>query len=149
MISDREYLQFSPYFAQIEIEKKEERSQFLRLFEAASPQTKALLTNPDTTEFITGVARQFRLDEYDTESVSWVFRKALLGQIPQNKVVEILSKETDLDLEAAGRLWTVLDQKFWGPSPASNMTRPTPEPRPSSRTDVNPDNVIDLREQKK
>ena len=66
MISYDQYIQFSPYFAQLDIDKAEDRAEFLKLFETLPKTVRELLVSMETAEKIINIVKTFMLDEFYT-----------------------------------------------------------------------------------
>src|SRR3989344_4590312 len=99
MISYEIYLQFSPYFAEQDIEEDEERAEFLKLFNGLPQTVKQLITSLDTAEKIINTGKTFGLDEFDTEALSFAVRKVATGEVFIGDGVELIASETGLPPE--------------------------------------------------
>lgn len=166
MISYELYLQFSPYFAQQDIEK-EERAEFLKLFNGLPQPVKNLLTSLDTAEKIINIGKTFGLDEFDTEALSFAIRKIVAGEVFIGNGVELIAHETSLPSERAKNLLGLLVNEVLAPAiedvkkvqaekfpqrvgatpaPTQGQVKPNSAPtkQPEPYQSPNP-NVIDLR----
>lgn len=167
MISYELYLQFSPYFSQQDIEKKEERAEFLKLFNSLPQTVKGLLVSMDTTEKIINIGKTFGLDEFDTEGLAFAVRKIATGETFIGDGVELIANETGLPPERAKNLLGLIANEIFShamenikkiqtakfpqrvgavPAPIQTQVKSnlTPARRPELSQDPNP-NVIDLR----
>lgn len=173
MISYDQYLQFSPYFAQQDIEKAEKRSMFLKSFDILPQKLKDFLAAMDTAEKIMNIGNTFGLDEFDSEAVALAVRKLAMGEISVGNGADFITNETELPRERAKNLLSLLvnevlvlvledikkiqSQKFpekvaktsENPKPfisAKPMPSKLPE-RPDLKIDpeINKNNVVDLR----
>lgn len=115
MISDEQYLQFSPLFAQEDIEKEEDRLKFLELLGTLPPAVKTLLTSEDTAEKVINAGKTFKIDEFDTEAVSLVIRKIATGEILINDGADLIAKETELSPERAESLFGLIVSEILAP----------------------------------
>jgi len=116
MISHRQYLQFSPYFAQQDIEKTDDRIKFLKSFDNLPQPIKDLLTSLDTTEKITNAGKTFGLDEFDTESLSFAIRKIATGEVFIGNGVELIADETGLPPERAKSVLGLVVNEIFAPA---------------------------------
>ena len=116
MISYYQYLQFSPYFAQQDIEKTDDRIKFLKSFDNLPQPIKDLLTSLDTTEKIINTGKTFGLDNYDTEAVSFVVRKIAAGDTFVGEGASLISTETELPLEKAKNLLSLVVREILSPA---------------------------------
>jgi|SRR3989344_1406659 len=152
MISFEQYLQFSPYFAQEDIEKEEDILKFFESFDRSSPKIKNFLTSMDTAEKIINTCKSFQLDDYDTEAVSLAVREVAMGKIPISELGDFIVNETELPPEKATDLANLIINQVLAPTTngfAENSkasTQKTPE-KPDLKIDpgVNRNNVVDLR----
>lgn len=101
MITDEQYLQFSPYFAQEDIEKEDSRLKFLESLKKMPQKIKDLLLSTDTIEKIINIGKTFELDEFDTEALSFAVRKVAIGEVFIGDGVEFIAAETGLPPERA------------------------------------------------
>lgn len=167
MISYELYLQFSPYFAQQDIEKNEERAEFLKLFNSLPQTVKNLLTSLDAAEKIINIGKTFGLDEFDTEALSFAIRKIIAGEVFIGNGIELIANETGLPSERAKNLLSLIanevlapaledvkkiqaakfPQRFGSaPAPVQTQVKPNlaPARQPEPPQSPNP-NIIDLR----
>src|SRR3989344_1746736 len=101
MISYEQYVQFSPYFAQQDIEKGEERNAFFKTLDKLPPKIKDILVSMDTAEKIINIGKAFGLDEFDTEAFSFSIRKIAAGEIFIGDGTEFIAGEGGLPAERA------------------------------------------------
>lgn len=116
MISYYQYLQFSPYFAQQDVEKTDDRIKFLKSFDALSQTIKDLLTSLETAEKIINTGKTFGLDDYDTEAVSFVIRKITAGEIFVGDGADFIANEAELPLERAKNLLSLIIREIFAPA---------------------------------
>jgi hypothetical protein len=162
MISYEQYLDYSPYFAQIDIEAPSSRAEFLELFNKTPKSVRDLVTSAETAEQIFNLGTIFKLDEYDTEVVAHVIRQIAVGEIPLAEAVKITSKEIKISLDRAREildscfrdiLTPVVEDikkiqavRFSGADISTKEHTATNMPKiPVSSAAVNPSNVVDLR----
>lgn len=173
MISYLQYLQFSPYFAHEDIEKKEDRLKFFKLLDNSPQKVRELLTSMGTAEKIMNTGKTFGLDEFDTEAVSLVVRKIATGEIFVGDGTDFIVNETELPRERAKSLVSLIvneilapaledikkiqaqkfPEKVTGISETSKPfvpTRPVPSKLPEKpdlkiEPEINKNNVVDLR----
>ena len=163
MITYDQYLQFSPYFAEQDIEKNGERAGFLNLFNGLPQTVKNLVTSLDAAEKIVNIGKTFGLDEFDTEALSFAIRKIATGEVFIGNGVELIAGETGLPLERAKNVLGLIVNEVFAPAledikkiqtskfpqrfgvpvqPQSQVPPPVKQPEPPQAT--NP-NVINLR----
>lgn len=170
MISYELYLQFSPYFAQQDIEKNEERAEFLKLFNGLPQTVKNLLVSLDVAEKVVNIGKTFGLDEFDTEGLSFAIRKIVAGEVFIGNGVEFIANETGLPNERAKNVLGLIVKEVLSPAledikkiqaakfPQRIGTAPVPvqtqvksnltparQPEPSQTPQSPNPNVIDLR----
>lgn len=134
MISEEQYLQFSPYFAQEDIEKEDERLKFLQLTGRLPQAVKELLTSIETIEKIVNISSTFGLDEFDTEAVSLVVRKLATGEVPIVQGTELIISEAGLPQEKADDLLDSIINEILAPV-VGNVQKIQPV-RPLKKTTV-------------
>src|SRR3989338_4393313 len=163
MITYDQYLQFSPYFAEQDIEKNGERAGFLNLFNGLPQTVKNLVTSLDAAEKIVNIGKTFGLDEFDTEALSFAIRKIATGEVFIGKGVELIAGETGLPLERAKNVLGLVVNEVFAPAledikkiqtakfpqrfspPANVHTQVQPPVRQSEPAQVSNPNVINLR----
>lgn len=166
MISDEQYLQFSPYFAQEDIEKEEDRLKFLQFLGVLPQAVRELLISTETTEKIIKIGEKFGLDEFDVEALSVVVRKLATGEVSIVQGVDLIKNEVSVSEEKASDvLGSIMNevlsptvegiknvQKERFPDRQNQMTIPTQQtPRTQDKPDlkidpgINKNNVVDLR----
>lgn len=173
MISYEQYLQFSPYFAQKDVEKKEDCLKFFKSFDALPQSVKNLLTSLDTTEKIINAGKTFGLDEFDTEATSLAVRKIATGEIFVGDGANFIANETELSRERAKSLIGLIVNEILAPalddikkiqaqkfpekvtgiseiSKPFTPARPTPQkfyekPDLKIEPEINKNNIVDLR----
>jgi hypothetical protein len=116
MITYHQYLQFSPYFAQQDIEKGEERAEFFKLFNSLPQTVKNLLTSMNTAEKIINGGGTFGLDEFDIEAVSLAIRKIATGEIFVGNGANFIANETELPPERAKSLFSLIVKEVLAPA---------------------------------
>lgn len=162
MISYEQYLQFSPYFAQQDIEKEEGRLRFFKSFDILPQTIKSSITSMDTAEKIMNMGKTFGLDEFDTEALSFAIRKVTAGEVFIGDGVDLIANEAGLPRERAKNLLGLMvnevlvlaledikkiqaakfPQRFVAATPSQVQT--SIERSEPTRNNANP-NVIDLR----
>ena len=151
MISDEQYLQFNPCFAQEDIEKEENRFKFLQLLNSLPQTVKDLLTSESTTEKIIKIGDRFGLGEFDTEALSLVVRKLATGEVPVTQGVSLMVNETGLPLEKTESILALIINDILAPIIPNIQTPLKPPPKIPDKPDlkidpeVNRNNVVDLR----
>lgn len=173
MISYDQYLQFSPYFAQDDIEKEEDRLNFFKLFDSSPQKVRDFLASIDTAEKIMNIGKTFGLDEFDTEAVSFMVREIAIGEIFVGNGANFIANETELPQERAENLLSLLVNEVLAPAldeikkiqaekfpekvlRASETPKPFIPSRPMSpklsekpalkiEPEINKNNVVDLR----
>ncbi len=152
MISDEQYLQFSPYFAQEDVEKGEDRLKFLRLLSTLPQTVKELLISENTIEKIINIGTIFRLDEFDTEALSFVVRKLATGEVSIVQGIDLITSEIGLTEEKANNLLNSIVKDILTPlTSRSEQASKAPPSKIPERSDlkigpeVNKNNIIDLR----
>jgi hypothetical protein len=150
MTSDQ-CLQFSPYYADIDVEDKAGRRKFLSAFQSAPQKLKTYLVSQEIVSYILLIAQRFGLSNYDTEMVSLLVRKIALAEIPLQKASELLSLETGLeDIISKDIISTILRDTL-APviEEVKNMykkeEKQTPSPVLNTPQQLNPKNVVNLR----
>lgn len=116
MISYNQYLQFSPYFAQDDIERDEERSMFLKSFDGLPQKIKDLMASMEMAEKIMNIGITFGLDEFDTEAVSLAVRKIATGDIFVGNGADFIANETELPKERAKSLVSLIINEVLAPA---------------------------------
>lgn len=116
MISYDQYLQFSPYFAQEDIEKPEDRLNFFKLFDGSTQKIKELLPSMEIAEKIMNIGTTFGLDEFDTEAISLAVRKIAMGEIFVGDGVDFIANETELPRERAKSLVSLIVNEILAPA---------------------------------
>lgn len=116
MITYDQYTQFSPYFAQLDVEKAEDRSGFLKLFQTLSKLVKELLVSMETSEKIINIGKTFGLDEFDTEALSFVVRKIVTGEVFIGYGAEFVAREVGLPPERSKSLLSLLVNEIFAPA---------------------------------
>ncbi len=163
MITYEPYLQFSPYFAEQDIEKEEERAKFLKLFNGLPQTVKNALTSLDTAEKIVNIGKTFGLDEFDTETLSFTTRKIATGEVFVGNGTELIAHEVGLPPERAKNLLGLIVNEVFAPAledikkiqtakfpqrfgaPVQSQSQvPPPVKQPEPTQSDNP-NVINLR----
>jgi len=163
MISYDQYLQFSPYFAQEDMGKEEDRLNFLKLFNTLPQTVRNVLTSLDTAEKIINIGKTFGLDEFDTEALSFAVRKIITGEVFIGDSVELIAGEVGLTPEKAKNLLGLIVNEVFAPAledikkiqnekfpqrfgvpvqPQSQVPPPIKQPKPAQND--NP-NIINLR----
>lgn len=115
MITYDQYLQFSPYFAQEDIEKEGERLKFFKLFDTLPQNVRNLISSMDTAEKIMNIGATFGLDEFDTEAVSLVVRKIATRETPITDEAGLIANETGLSRERAQSLLNLIVDEILAP----------------------------------
>src|SRR3989344_314377 len=147
MISYDQYIQFSPYFAQLDIDKAEDRAEFLKLFETLPKTVKELLVSMETAEKIINIGKTFMLDEFDTEALSFAVRKIVTGEVFIGDGAEFVASEAGLPPERARNLISLMVNEIFHPALEDIkkiQTAKFPGRFGVSAQTVNP-NVINLR----
>lgn len=111
-----QYTQFSPYFAQQDIEKEEERLNFFRSFDVLPQTVKNLITSMDTAEKITNIGTTFGFDEFDTEGLAFAIRKIAAGEIFVGDSVDFIANEIELPRERAEILVSLIVNEVLTPA---------------------------------
>ena len=163
MITYELYLQFSPYFAEQDIEKDEERFGFLKLFNGLPQTVKTLITSLGTAEKVVNIGKTFGLDEFDTEAFSFAVRKIATGEVFIGDGVALIAGETGLPTERAKSVLGLIvnevfvpaledikkiqtskfPQRFGAPvQPQTQVQPPVRQPETTRTTDPN---IINLR----
>ena len=156
MISYLQYLQFSPYFAQQDIEKEESRLKFFKSFDELPQKIKDLLASMVTAEKIMNIGQTFGLDEFDTEAIALAVRKIATGEIFVGDAANFIVNETELPYEQTKTLVGSIVSEIFPPAldeiykvqSAKFPQRPETAPNTSRQPDpVQPGNpnVINLR----
>lgn len=156
MISDEQYLQFSPYFAFEDIEKEEDRLKFFRLLGTLPQTVKTLITSENTVEKALDISKRFGLDEFDAEALSFVIRKLATGEVSIVQGTDLITTEVGLPQEKAGDLLNLIIGEILAPvmgnTPETQFMRPpqktiTPAPENLSQPEpkITDPRVIDLR----
>lgn len=164
MIPDEQYLQFSPYFAQEDVEKEEDRLKFLEILKNLPQKIKDLLISESATEKIVNIGKTFGLDEFDTEALSFAVRKIATGEVFIGDGVELIANETGLPMERAKSVFGLIVNEVFAsaledikkiqttkfPQKFGNVSAPVRPQTQSSISRPKPDqtadpNVIDLR----
>ncbi len=152
MISEEQYLQFSPYFAQEDVEKEDSRLKFLELLITLPQTVKNLLTSTETVEKIIKIGESFELDEFDIEALSLAVRKLATGEVPPVQGTNLIINEVGVPEEKAATIFNSIISEILAPvvkAPKQTPKEPfsrTPE-RPDLKIDpgTNKNNVVDLR----
>lgn len=159
MISYEQYLDYSPYFAQVDIEAPSSRTEFLELINRASPSVKNFIAAMETAEKIFNMGASFMLDEYDTEAVAYVIRQITVGEIPVAKAIDALVREIKVSSDTAREilescLRDVLTPIIEDVKKIQTLRFQNPQKQDASimnqknnpvSVDMNPSNVVDLR----
>jgi hypothetical protein len=162
MISYEQYIDYSPYFAQIDIEAPSSRAEFLELFNKTPQLIKNWVTSTETAELLLNMGISFKLDEYDTEAIAYVIRQIVVGEIPLIEAPDTIAQEIKISPNTAREilgaclrdiLTPVLEEvkkiqaaRFPNITPQTknqNMANLQKSFAPSA--DVNPSNIVDLR----
>ena len=135
MISDEQYLQFSPFFAREDIEKEEDRLKFLGLLSTLPQAVRDLLASENTTEKILNISGDFELDEFDTEALSLVVRKLATGEVSIVQGTELVTREVGLPEEKANELLNLIINEILTPV-IGNVKRVAPVQKQPERSDL-------------
>lgn len=162
MISYEQYLDYSPYFAQVDIEAPSTRAEFLELFNKIPQQAKDFMVSMETAEHIFNLGTSLKLDAYDTEAIAYIIRQIMTGEISLAKATEVVVREIKVSPEDARKilgscfrdvLTPVVEdikkiQTLRFPNTSTlpekqSTANPPRTPTPSSV--INPSNIVDLR----
>lgn len=116
MIAYPQYLQFSPHFAQLDIEKPEDRVRYLKLYDDLPQKIKDLLVSMVTAEKVMSIGQVYGLDEFDTEAVALAVRKIAVGEIFIGDAARFISNETELPYERAKTLVSSIANEVLAPA---------------------------------
>lgn len=161
MISYEQYLDYSPYFAQIDIEAPSSRAEFLELFSKTPQSVKDFIVSTETAERVFSLGTSLSLDEYDTEAIAYVIRQITIGEIPLTEAVNTVIREIKVSPDVARKilnsclrdLLTPILEEFkkiqvtrFPESVVQSQNRSvTNSGKASLPAGVNPSNVVDLR----
>jgi len=152
MISEEQYLQFSPYFAQEDIETGDGRLKFIELIGVLPQAVKDLLLATETVEKIVKIGEGFKLDEFDTEALSLAVRKLATGEVPVTQGINLIANEVGVPEEKAATLLNSIISEILSPvAKASKQTPKEPFTRMPEKPDlkidpgINKNNIVDLR----
>lgn len=154
-----EYLQFSPYFTQADVENPDQREQFLASYAEAPQSIKDFLVAEETSEQIQSLAQRFNLDEEETEGVALTVRKIALAEINLQNAESLLLAETNQEGDMLRQILRAILTEVLASviedvknlyrarpiqQPATNPNQPK-KISPAGIESVTSDNVIDLR----
>lgn len=123
MITNEQYIQFAPYFALEDIEDKSERLEFIKLFSSLPQNIKNILISAEITEKIINIGKNFELDEFDIEALSYTIRKLATAEVFIGDGIEFIANKTGLTLEKAKNVLGLIINDIFNPTALEDIKK--------------------------
>ncbi len=143
------YYFYTPYFAQIDEEAPEQRQYFLDVYDTLPQQLKDFLVSESTAGQVVGLGNKYGLVRDQKEVLSRIIRDVVSGIYSTNDLQALLTNELQLPPEYISEIYNDTAQIFEAIlNSIQEPTNLTPPPVIPGQQ-VNPNNIIDLRQQNK